>query len=698
MSHRVRRFRNRSGSAGAHGELSLPEQVRLRRTLLGIVGRMPPRLFDYMLILLFDYLEDHGSVLGLDLSDYDLELVTGHGDAGAREERRPLVEAMLNQLRCLPSGIRTNALDRRIGWLVGTLGLDELEGDLLAIMARYALFEPWQALGSLLPGKDHALSGSQLALLTGRSAPAVEKRILSSSRLQRTGLIDLDTDGDLNAGAFLRQIAGMQTSSSEVLTRRMLPAAPQSDLDWADFSHMEQLRDLATAAIRAAARTSRGINVLFHGLAGTGKSELARLVADTLGLAAVFVGLSDEDGNEPSRHERLAHLNVVRGLTRQSRKHIIVVDEADDVLNLMTGDGLDRRSKLWLNRLVEEVDVPTIWITNDPARLGKTVVRRMHLALTFDLPPQHVRRRVVTRAAARSGIALDAAGIERVAELPAAPAVLTGAIVTAKLANGGAEDVRRAGESILEALGSHRPASRPLPSAYDPSLAHTDHDLVALAERLGKAQDRGWSLLFEGPSGTGKSAYARHLAASMGVEIVEQRGSDLLSPFVGGTEANIAGAFRRARDLGALLLIDEADSFLFDRRIGTRSWETSMVNEMLRWMEELEAPFIATTNRSAEMDPATRRRFTLRIHFQPLTPSRAARLFSRWFQTGVPAGEPLEGMTPGDFAVVAHRAALLDIQNPVKLVSWLRDEVTGRGDGRGRAGFHLPHPEPQLRA
>ena len=46
-----------------------------------------------------------------------------------------------------------------------------------------------------------------------------------------------------------------------------------------------------------------------------------------------------------------------------------------------------------------------------------------------------------------------------------------------------------------------------------------------------------------------------------------RRASDLLSCWVGATEQNIARAFEEARKDDAVLLIDEADSFLQDRRL-----------------------------------------------------------------------------------------------------------------------------------
>ena len=170
-------------------------------------------------------------------------------------------------------------------------------------------------------------------------------------------------------------------------------------------------------------------------------------------------------------------------------------------------------------------------------------------------------------------------------------------------------------------------------------------------------------------------------------QVVEAvRASDLMSPYVGETEARISAAFRRCGEAGTLLLLDEADSFLFDRQGATRSWESGMVNEMLRSMEALRAPFIATTNLIDRMDPATQRRFTLRVSFQSLPRQQVAALFARYFDKAMP--EPLaEGLTPGDFAVVAHRARLLGEARPEMLYDWLVAERNARGPERGRMGF-----------
>jgi transitional endoplasmic reticulum ATPase len=84
---------------------------------------------------------------------------------------------------------------------------------------------------------------------------------------------------------------------------------------------------------------------------------------------------------------------------------------------------------------------------------------------------------------------------------------------------------------------------------YDSTLSHADIDLADLLARLTREGGPcAVSLLLSGPSGTGKSAFARCLAAKMGLKVLHKRGSDIFGMFVGQTEQNIAAAFAEAHE------------------------------------------------------------------------------------------------------------------------------------------------------
>lgn len=673
------RKRPRRGTA-AFGRMEAGEAALLGATASRLITALDPARRELLARGLIGWFAEHASALGL-----SAPMIADDADAPARMTALSEVVTLLRSGR---GRARATALDRRLDWLADALALAPVDRALAAAFARVALHAPSRALLEAV-GLGRWMDAPGAAALVGIDPAEAEARLEPDAPLARHGLIATGEDGERWVNPFLRRVARMTTTDPTVLVARMLPPAAPSTLDWKDIAHLGPVAGVAVDATRAAAARGEGLNILLHGAPGTGKSEFARLLGQRAGLTAVFAGLSSDEGGEPSRHERLAHLSVLRALTRGDARHLLVVDEADDVLTLGLNEN-GYRSKLWLHRLVEEVSMPTVWIVNDPAALGAAVVRRMTLAIGFDLPPPAVRRRVIARAATAVGLMLDEATLHAAAAVPAAPAVLTNAVTAAALADA-PDQVATVVSELNRALGAPEPSHVRRANAYDAALAQADRDLPALAMRLAESLERRWSLLLSGPSGTGKSAYARHLAERLGIAVEERRGSDLLDPYVGGTEARIAAAFRDAARAGALLLIDEADDFQFDRRRAERSWERGMVNEMLRAMERQETPFVATTNLADGLDPAAQRRFTLHVRFRALTPARAATLFAATFGRPLPAGvEPLDALTPGDFSVVADRARLLGEDDPAALVRELRGEAEARGERGGRAGFHPP--------
>ncbi|GMV68846.1 MAG: hypothetical protein AMXMBFR76_12850 [Pseudomonadota bacterium] len=203
-------------------------------------------------------------------------------------------------------------------------------------------------------------------------------------------------------------------------------------------------------------------------------------------------------------------------------------------------------------------------------------------------------------------------------------------------------------------------------------------------------------LCLYGPPGTGKTAYGHWLAQQMAVPLLIRRASDLMSPWVGENEKNIARAFRQAEQDGALLLIDEVDSFLADRRRAQRGWEVSLVNEMLTQMESFAGVFIASTNLMDGMDQAALRRFDLKVKFDYLRPEQGWTMLCRYcVRLHLAAPSPdlrpkmdrLERLTPGDFAVVARQHRFRPLQSPATLVAALEAECALKEGQKGSIGF-----------
>jgi transitional endoplasmic reticulum ATPase len=383
---------------------------------------------------------------------------------------------------------------------------------------------------------------------------------------------------------------------------------------------------------------------------------------------------------------------------------ILLFDELEDLFSsrglfgtfgddLFESRGPPSVSKQWVNMLLESNAVPTIWIANSVAAMEHSFLRRFTYVIELGDFTAGQRRRAWQRhlQPADDVSADDLEALVQRFEL--SPAHISSAVRAARLMSPTALK-RPVLEAVLEPAMKLRHGSRPAAIAFEPhryllEVVNTPVDLEALARKLASwtpGSGKGLTLCFHGPSGTGKSELARYLAHRMERPLVVRRGSDIISCWVGATEQNISRAFRQAHQDGAVLLFDEADSFLRNRRGAIRSWEVTHVNEFLQQLELFPGAVICTTNRFEDLDPAVHRRFLFKIPFGYLLPEQSTFLFRRTLEAlGAPATGDLtalaamaafDTLAPGDFDAVERRLRVMGAKPTAKeLLDELRQEI-----------------------
>ncbi len=451
-----------------------------------------------------------------------------------------------------------------------------------------------------------------------------------------------------------------------------------------DFPAQQREADLALALLRGALDGgARGINILIHGPPGTGKTELARTLAASLGEPLHGVGEADSDGDEPSRFDRVAALRLALRTLEKRGRALLLFDEMEDMLGnaQVEQDGRVRNragSKLFVNRLLEDNVVPVIWTSNCIADVDPAILRRFSLSIRMDFPGMAHSPAMLGRISGEEQVAVDPALAALAARAPETASLFRVAARAAALA-GDADSASRFAGSILGAMRGEAVEPRP-PRAFDEALLTADTDLPALFASLARAGGPAdFSLLLTGPPGTGKTEAVQALARRLGRPLHVKRASDLMSKWVGETEKAIATAFAEARRQGAMLFFDEVDSLLADRQGASQSWEVSRVNELLTWMEDHPLPFAAATNHAAKLDPASARRFVFKVEMRPLDAVRARRAFGHFFGREAPAAlDRLGGLTLGDFAVVARQLRFTGAMDDAALIDRLRRERAAR--------------------
>lgn len=596
------------------------------------------------------------------------------------------------------------------------VGLDKSSRQILAFMLLMkndpVLNEAVGTLGSLSTIRAfHALS-----VILGLSDIQVREALASNAPLSRSGLVVVDRDANYPLEAKFNllstKLADVMISSEsdplDLLKDTVRQSRPGT-LQPVDYTHLGPSYPLLQSYMQAALEAGRiGANVLIHGEPGTGKSELARLMARELGCTLMEIATEDEDGDPVGGERRLRAFRAAQAIFA-NRPALLLFDEIEDVFNDASPYSGQRSTgqarKGWINRTLEENPVPAFWLTNSVDCLDPAFVRRFDMVLKVPVPAKSHRKAIIMKAG--EGL-LDPGTIERLSGVEAiSPAVVARAASVTRAVQGrikGADDssiMERLIDGTLQAQG-HAPLARSkaqaLPGTYDPALINTRADLLGILEGL-KASGSGRICLY-GPPGTGKTAYGRWLAQQLNQPLIVKRTSDLLSMYVGGSEKALAEAFAQAEDEKAVLLIDEVDSFLQDRRGAQRSWELTQVNEMLTQMEAYDGIFIATTNLAAGMDKAALRRFDIKAEFGFLQADQAWALLCRHCAAaGVANPSPatrrrialLDRLTPGDFAVVERRQRFGRFTDAGQWVAALEAECELKDDSARPIGFASHH-------
>jgi SpoVK/Ycf46/Vps4 family AAA+-type ATPase len=592
--------------------------------------------------------------------------------------------------------------------LAELVGLSPVDKEVLAFVVLLRTQACLRECASGFESLSAAAAKDVLAEILGLDRTEVRRALKENGTLCSAGIVRVDRTEmeladmlDLLDGlddALLGEPADGRTTFQAYFT----PASPSS-LTPDDFPHLrEHFALLQTMLTKAIGRSLKGVNILIYGETGTGKTEFAKVLAASSGVQLSEISHENEDSDLDEKHQRFRAYLLCQKLLARKTDSMILFDEVEDVFpdSVLPFFGRERHSgryKAWTNEVLESNPRPALWLCNEVHQIDPAFRRRFTYALHVQTPVRSVRRGILVKHLGDLPVSRE--WVEKMAaNQELTPAMIEQACRVATVA--GETDpaalerlMERVLQGGLEVMGLPPVLKNPhrfSVTQYSLDFLNPSQDLIELTQGL-KRKPAGRVCLY-GPPGSGKTAFAHYIAEQVDRPLLQTHASDLLSMWVGETEKHIAEMFCEAKEESAVLLLDEADSFLQDRRGAHHSWEVTQVNELLKQMETFEGLFICSTNLMDSLDQAVLRRFDLKIQFGYLRPDQAWAMFILALK-GSNGDNPkphisdsvrarlarFANLTPGDFATVIRQARVLGKQyDAEQLLEALEDECRAK--------------------
>ncbi|KAF9517268.1 hypothetical protein BS47DRAFT_1314561 [Hydnum rufescens UP504] len=395
--------------------------------------------------------------------------------------------------------------------------------------------------------------------------------------------------------------------------------------------------------------------ILLHGPPGTGKTHLARVIADASGASLITV--SGPELSSALHGETESKLRAVFEEARALSPSIVVLDEVDAICPKRedSGAGVEARVVTTLLTLMDGMDlareltgetssllrVVVVATTNRPNAIDPALRRpgRFDREIEIGVPDVRARLSILNVLLTKIPHSILPDELQNVAMRSHGH---VGADLAAVVREAGSRAIKRwtlQGDQsnsapcltyvdLLDSISSIRPSALRELFVESPSVRWSDIGGQTLVKqklkesvewpllhwqsfaRLGVTPPKG--VLLYGPPGCSKTLTAKALATESGINFISVKGPELLNKYVGESERAVRDIFRKARGAApSIIFFDEIDALATSRSDGETSSHQGVLTTLLTEMDGIQdlvgVIVVAATNRPDVLDPAMMR-------------------------------------------------------------------------------------------
>lgn len=592
--------------------------------------------------------------------------------------------------------LENKVLERNLKWLQRRFSLTKTE---ILVLTLIYLSQKDQIFQNLL-AEFSGLTAQQLLRLISRLIGANEittRQILDQdAKLGQLGILKskLYEDGAFNTRFVIVEHIFDYLSADELNLSHFSEDMVRSsfaELKINDFPHMlDDIDDLRTFISQVSDQKVSGINILIHGPEGSGKTQFVRSMADSLNLE--LYETSSAPIKKVSLENRLQSILRAQHLLQDEKNAILIVDDFQNLLDLDSSEtflgGVNPYAKRFINNYIGKNKLATIWVTNRLDIFSYRDMARFSFCLQFKKPTRVMRQDFLRKKL--NGLVVSESWVIKTAMKENVPfetleriSLFTKLICQSKKDSDAEKVFDKALRKSTQYLNINQNGLVGFNiDNYSSEFINADRDLQDVCDSLRNHSEA--RLCLAGPSGCGKTAYAYYLSYLLDKPVISKKASDILGRYLGDTEQNLASSFNDAKNSDAILLLDEVDGLLTNRKDALRNWEISMVNELLTQIDHFKGLLIVTTNLIDKIDTAAMRRFDLKVTFDYLNSHQISKLWDSYSNRfGLVFDEEIcscamkiKGLTPGDFMNIERQSKFLPIKGSEDFLSRLKREVS----------------------